>query len=169
MSDNVEQKADGTAAERLASAVKAYADSHRVKSKSVFLLDDVDSVIELHKRRYAAVSQDERPLLAVNKSIPGCVGGYGWSGLLLTDRKVYWRCLKDSFFSSLVALSVKGGMPLDAVRSIAIGKHDHCYGTNYVGHQLVVNGRVIGLLRMGGGILYDEDAINELTDIFKAI
>lgn len=169
MSDNVEQKADGTVAERLARAVKAYADSHRAKSKSVFLMDDVRDVVDLHKRRYAAVSPDERLLLAVNKSITGCVGGYGWSGLLVTDRKVYWRCLRDSFFSSLIARSVKGEMPLEAVKSMAIGKHDHCYGTNYVGHQLVVNGKVVGLLRMGGGILYDEDAINELSDIFKAL
>lgn len=108
-------------------------------------------------------------MLAVNKSIPGTVGGYGWSGLLITDKNVYYRCIKDTFWASLVASSNKGTIPLEQVVSIRIGAHDHCFGTAYIGHQLLINNNNVGLLRMGGSMEYDDKAIDELNQIFSNI
>ena len=51
---------------------------------------------------------------------------------------------------------------------MSIGKTDHCYGSSYEGHQLLINGKVVGLIRMGGGMGADEDMITELPQIFKA-
>ena len=87
---------------------------------------------------------------------------------MITDKTLYYKCTKDSFLSGLVALSSKGIIPLEQVHTISIGHHDTCFGTAYVGHQLVINNEVMGLLRMGGSIEYDEKAISQLTHIFKA-
>lgn len=76
--------------------------------------------------------------------------------------------MKDSFLSGLVALSDKGSLPLSEVSSLAIGHHDHAFGSAYLGHQLIVNDRVVGLLRMGGSIFFDETAIEELGAIFQS-
>ena len=169
MSEETQQTQGATVAQKLAQAIEGYASSHRVKSKYVFLLNDVNEVIGLHKKYYAAVAPDERLLLAVNKSIPGCINGFGWSGLLVTDKKVYWRCLSDSFFASIVPGTKKGEMPLETLRSLTIGESDHCFGTNYIGHQLFINGDKKGLLRMGGSMQWDDDALEDLTNIFKAL
>lgn len=154
-------------AESLINVSEAFLKSHQQKSKNVYLLDAITTdVLAIHAKNSGPIGHGERPLLAVNKKIPGTIGGYGWSGLLITDKKIYYKCLKDSFFSSLVALSNKGILPLEQVKSLAIGKHDACFGTAYTGHQLIINGNVAGLLRMGGGMEFDDAAINELQYIF---
>lgn len=156
--------------EKLLKAIETFAASRQAKSKNVYLLNDIDcKLLELHKKRYAEIGSDEKPLLAVNKSIPGTVGGYGWSGLLITDKNVYYRCIKDTFWASLVASSNKGTIPLEQVVSIRIGAHDHCFGTAYIGHQLLINNNNVGLLRMGGSMEYDDKAIDELNQIFSNI
>ena len=60
-------------------------------------------------------------------------------------------------------------IPLSEIESMAIGDHDICFGSAYTGHKLLVNGQVKGLLRMGGGMEYDETLIDELTQIFNAL
>lgn len=85
----------------------------------------------------------------------------------VTDKKIYYKCIKYSFWSGLVALSDKGEFSLDQVHSVSIGDCDHCFGTAYIGHQLLVNGQNLGILRMGGGMEWDEKAIEELNIIFS--
>lgn len=155
--------------EKLIKAIKDYERHALPISKNVFTGDNITAeLIEKHCSRYGINCQGEQPILIVNDSIVGSFGGYGWTGLMITDKTLYYKCTKDSFLSGLVALSSKGIIPLEQVHTIAIGHHDTCFGTAYVGHQLVINNEVIGLLRMGGGIEYDEKAISQLTHIFKA-
>ena len=123
-------------------------------------------IVEKHRKRYAQILNDEIPLLAVNDTIVGTIRGYAWSGLIITNKKLHYKCIKDSFFSGLMALSNKGCIPLDDIHSIELGKHDRCFGTAYVGHQLIINGKVMGLLRMGGNVLFDENAITDLSALF---
>ena len=66
-------------------------------------------------------------------------------------------------------LSNKGEIPLKQIHNIAIGRHDACIGTAYVGHQLLINGKNMGLLRMGGSVEFNEKAINELSIIFNKL
>ncbi|MCM1032089.1 MAG: hypothetical protein NC410_11685 [Oscillibacter sp.] len=154
--------------EKLIETIETYVKSHAIKSSNVYLLDDITpKLLALHQKRYAAqMGNNERPLLVVNKSILGTIGGYGWSGLLITDKKIYYKCIKDAFYAGLVALSVKGEIPLEQISSINIGEHDACFGVAYMGHQLVINGKVLGLLRMGGSVEFDDKAIEELNQIF---
>ena len=155
--------------EKLIKAIKDYERHALPISKNVFTGDNITAeLIEKHCNRYGITCQEEQPLLIVNDSIVCSFGGYGWTGLMITDKTLYYKCTKDSFLSGLVALSSKGIIPLEQVHTIAIGHHDTCFGTAYVGHQLVINNEVMGLLRMGGGIEYDEKAISQLTHIFKA-
>ena len=155
--------------EKLIKAIKDYERHALPISKNVFTGNNITAeLIEKHCNRYGITCQEEQPLLIVNDSIVGSFGGYGWTGLMITDKTLYYKCTKDSFFSGLVALSSKGIIPLEQVHTIAIGHHDTCFGTAYVGHQLVINNEVMGLLRMGGSIEYDEKAISQLTHIFKA-
>ena len=155
--------------EKIIKAIKNYECHALPVSKNVFTGDNITAeLIEKHCSRYGITCQEEQPLLIVNDSIVGSFGGYGWTGLMITDKTLYYKCTKDSFFSGLIALSSKGIIPLEQVHTIAIGHHDTCFGTAYVGHQLVINNEVMGLLRMGGSIEYDDKAITQLTHIFKA-
>ena len=154
--------------EKLIKAIKDYERHALPISKNVFTGNNITAeLIEKHCNRYGINCQGEQPILIVNDSIVGSFGGYGWTGLMITDKTLYYKCTKDSFFSGLIALSSKGIIPLEQVHTIAIGHHDTCFGTAYVGHQLVINNEVMGLLRMGGSIEYDEKAISQLTHIFK--
>ncbi len=155
--------------EKLIKAIKDYERYALPISKNVFTGNNITAeLIEKHCNRYGINCQGEQPILIVNDSIVGSFGGYGWTGLMITDKTLYYKCTKDTFFSGLIALSSKGIIPLEQVHTIAIGHHDTCFGTAYVGHQLVINNEVMGLLRMGGSIEYDEKAISQLTHIFKA-
>lgn len=155
--------------ENLIKAIKDYECHALPISKNIFTGNNITAeLIEKHCNRYGITCQEEQPLLIVNDSIVGSFGGYGWTGLMITDKTLYYKCTKDSLFSGLVALSSKGIIPLEQVHTIAIGHHDTCFGTAYVGHQLVINNEVMGLLRMGGSIEYDDKAITQLTHIFKA-
>ena len=155
--------------ENIIKAIKDYERHALPISKNIFTGNNITAeLIEKHCNRYGITCQEEQPLLIVNDSIVGSFGGYGWTGLMITDKTLYYKCTKDSFLSGLVALSSKGIIPLEQVHTIAIGHHDTCFGTAYVGHQLVINNEVMGLLRMGGSIEYDEKAISQLTHIFKA-
>ncbi|MEZ7747068.1 hypothetical protein [Prevotella jejuni] len=155
--------------ENIIKAIKDYEFHAFPISKNVFTGNNITAeLIEKHCNRYGITCQEEQPLLIVNDSIVGSFGGYGWTGLMITDKTLYYKCTKDSFLSGLVALSSKGIIPLEQVHTIAIGHHDTCFGTAYVGHQLVINNEIMGLLRMGGGIEFDDKAISQLTYIFKA-
>lgn len=157
-----------TTSEKLEKAIAMLKEQHRELSKNLYLEGNIpDKVLERHTKWYAPIGSDEKVLFVVNYKIPGTAGKYGWTGMLVTDKAVYYRCLKNSFFSSLVAIAQTGIIPLSEIESMAIGDHDICFGTAYTGHKLLVNGQVKGLLRMGGGMEYDEKLIDELTQIFN--
>ncbi len=157
----------GDVVERIKGAIASLA---APKSKNLYTLEGISSeVLARHNKLYAKMGSDEKPLLLVNYKIVGSMGGYGWSGIAITDKNIYFKCVKDSFLSGIYAAATSGVMPLASVKSIAIGDHDHCYGTAYVGHQLVINGEVKGLLRMGGAILLDDELIENLAHIFNSI
>ncbi|KXB36633.1 hypothetical protein HMPREF1869_00655 [Bacteroidales bacterium KA00251] len=155
-------------ATKLFANIDALKESGEALPKALHLSPIPSDVIKLHEKRLGInLQSDETPLLAVNKKIIGAVGGYGWSGLLNTNKNIYYRLLKNAFFSSLIAIAKKGCIPMEQVVSLQIGNHDACFGTAYVGHQFLVNGKVLGLLRMGGGIEFDEKLMDILRKLFE--
>ncbi len=152
-------------AEKLEHAIATLKEQHSKISKWIFWGGSIpEKILKNHTTKYAPVKSDEKILFMVNKKT-----GFGFSCLLVTDKFVYYKCLKDAFLSSLIPIVEKGIIPLSKIESMSIGEHDHCYGTAYIGHQLVINGQVKGLLRMGGGVFYDEDLIDNLTQLFNAL
>lgn len=92
--------------------------------------------------------------------------------ILITDRKIYYKALPDSFWTGITANFVKkieGSFELQNVNQLSIAEHDHCIGTAYVGHQLMINNTVVGLIRMGTGVEFDEKAITYLNRLFEQI
>lgn len=155
-------------ATKLFANIDALKKSGEALPKALFLSPIPSDVIELHQKRLGIQLQpDETPLLAVNKKIIGTVGGYGWTGILLTDKNLYYRLLKDSEFSSIIPINNKGSIPVEQLSSLQIGNHDTCRGKAYIGHQLLVNGNVLGLLRMGGGLLFDDKLMDILSGLFE--
>lgn len=155
-------------ATKLFANIDALKESGEALPKALFLSPIPSDVIELQEKRLGIKLQpDEKPLLAVNKKIIGIVGGYGWTGILLTDKNLYYRLLKDAFLSSVISIPQKGSISMEQVSSLQIGNHDACYGRAYIGHQLLANGKVLGLLRMGGAIEFDEKLIDILRGLFE--
>ncbi len=157
-----------TIIEKLQSAIETFRASHIPHSKSVLYAEQIDSNLRAGITRwYAPIPEDESILLLTNK-IKANFMGYFRTGICITNRAVYCRLQADTFFSTVTLNRSKMVIPLEEITSMSIGKTDHCYGTNYEGHQLLVNGKVVGLIRMGEGMGADDDMITELTQIFKA-
>ena len=56
---------------------------------------------------------------------------------------------------------------LESIDSFQIGEHDSCFGSTYVGHDLVVNEKPLGLVRLGFGLMYDEEALVYINELSK--
>ena len=136
-------------ATKLFANIDALKESGETLPKALFLSPLPQDVLERHEK------------------IIGTVGGYGWTGILLTDKRLYYRLLKDVFWSSVISIPQKGSISMEQVSSLQIGNHDACYGRAYIGHQLLANGKVLGLLRMGGAIEFDEKLIDILRGLFE--
>lgn len=92
--------------------------------------------------------------------------------ILITDKKIYYKALPDSFWTGITCnfcKKIEGYFELQNVNQLSIADHDHCIGTAYVGHQLKINNTVVGLIRMGTNVEYDENAISYLNDLFEQI
>ena len=153
---------------KLQSTIETLRASHLPHSKSVFYAEQIDANLRAAIARwYAPIPEGEKILLLTNKVQENFLG-YFRTGIVITEKAVYCRLQADTFFSTLTLNRSKKAIPLAEVKSMSIGRTDRCYGTSYEGHQLLVNGKVVGLIRMGAGMGADDDMIAELTQIFKA-
>ena len=64
-------------------------------------------------------------------------------------------------------MKVKGSVRFGDIKTMEIAEHDTCYGTAYVGHELRINDKTVGYVRMGTGISLDEKAIVFLNSLFN--
>ena len=88
---------------------------------------------------------------------------------VITNKCVYWERLRpDSAVAGITGIvgKINGSCSLEDLSQAMIGEHDHCVGSAYMGHQLLINGKMVGLLRMGAGIEYDEKTIEYLNALF---
>ena len=123
-------------------------------------------ILGIHEAGHLRLAPNESPLIVLNKKAWYQFGGFGWSGLVITNQAVHYCALKKSFFASLVPIKAKGVMPFDKIKSIEIAEHDACFGTAYVGHELRINDAILGYVRMGTGIEFDGEAILFLNAFF---
>lgn len=153
---------------RLMNYINNFKNSHIEPSKYVFLWDEIpQDVLSFHIKKYAKLENDEEALMVINKCNFGAFSTIPTS-MVITNRNIYCRLLNDSFFTTFFPKLHFYKFELSQIKSMSIGNHDHCFGSAYEGHQLIVNGSVIGLLRMGMKLEWDENMINELGFIWKA-
>ena len=92
--------------------------------------------------------------------------------ILITDKKIYYKTLPDTFWIGLTCNFAKkreGNLELKYLKQLSIADHDHAIGTAYVGHQLKINDTVVGLVRMGANVEFDDNAITYLNNLFEQI
>lgn len=92
--------------------------------------------------------------------------------ILITDKRIYFKALPDTFLIGLTcnfAKKIEGNFEIHGLNYLEIAKHDHAFGTAYVGHQLKINNEVVGLVRMGTELEYDEEAIKFLNGLFNTL
>ena len=153
-------------AENIRRELAVYGASHLKKCKQIYFGQTLtDEIVAAHKKYYAPIASDEEVLLIVDKIPLGWRGRF-FMGLCITDRFVYYKLMKDTFFAPFQS-KIKGIIPLENIREMTIGKSDHAYGAEYQGHQLVINNSVVGLLKMGNGLSEVEDMVEQLRHLFN--
>lgn len=138
------------------------------KSKNIWCLDEISpEQIEKHKKAYLNLSDGEKPLILLNK---GTLIGSVFTGLMITNTCIHFCTLKKSFFASLIPWLLKGAKgkaKISGLGSLEIAEHDTCFGTAYVGHELRIDDEILGYIRMGTGMTFDEEAISFLNGLFN--
>lgn len=138
------------------------------ESKNIWYGDEIPSeYIEKHKKVYLNMSSDEKPLVLLNK---GAMIGNVFTGLVITNSCIHFCTLKKSFFTGILPWFFKGEKGkenINGLKSLEIAEHDTCFGYAYVGHELRINGEILGYVRMGTGILLDDKAIKFLNTLFN--
>lgn len=155
--------------DQLESAIREF-DSKYVleKSSNISVLEDItEKQISFHVRKlHLVLDREEKPLIVLNNK-PG-VRLYAFTGFVITDKRIHFSLTKRFFFASIFPIGEKPRkLKLESVDSIQIGEHDSCFGTTYVGHDLVINKQALGLVRLGFKLIYDDKAlkyINELSN-----
>ena len=98
-------------------------------------------------------------------------GGKLKNGFAFTNFGFHFDTVRNSFFSSILMLpkDTHAFINYNDLKSLQIGYSDKCYGSNYYGHSLIVNGEDYGLVRMSNGIVYDEPAIVYCNRLFNRL
>lgn len=154
--------------QNLQETIKRVRSSHSSHSKSIFYTDTITPDIMAGIERWYTKGHTNETILLLTNKIKNNFWGYLNTGICITDKAIYCRLQPDTYLSSLTLKRNILVFPLYEIKSIALGKRDHCYGNSYEGHQLIINNKVVGLIRMGKNIFYDEDMITDLIRIFKA-
>jgi len=92
-------------------------------------------------------------------------------GIAFTNFGLHFTTRQDGFFSPFLLMpkGYCGFINYEDLKSFQIAYSDKCYGTNYFGHNLVVNKEEMGLVRMGLGITWDEPVIKFINNLSLAM
>ena len=147
--------------------VKNYINQKILKTDCILVGDKLTT--DIITKSGMKFDNDEKPLLLLYKKSLF----YDFkTRILITDKNIYYKALPDAFLIGLTcnfAKKIEGKFNLQNLKCLEIGEHDHAIGSAYVGHQLKVNNDVVGLIRMGTDIEYDEEAINYLNGLFSCM
>jgi len=149
--------------------IMEYFDNYSGKtSKNIRFGNEIpNQLLEKHKKRYLDLSSDEQVLVLLEGQ--NRFGG-AFTGLAITNKRIHYFTLKKSIFTSMLQWWLKGpkGSKIIAdLESIEIAQLDSCLGTSYVGHELRINDEILGYVRMGRGIMYDQNAKEFLNGLFN--
>ena len=126
-----------------------------------------NQIIEKHKKKYLDISSDEEVLVLLEGQYR--FGG-AFTGLAITNKRIHYHTLKKSIFTSMLQWWLKGpkGSTVIAdLESIEIAELETCLGASYIGHELRINDEILGYVRMGRGVMYDQNAKEFLNGLFN--
>ncbi len=117
------------------------------------------------------LAENEEIYLIVHGRLYMGLPGWKSGGFSLTNFGLHFDTHKDGFFSPIILMpqGPKGFISYEDLKSIEIGEHDRCAGTEYYGHNLVVNGEKLGLVRISRHITFDEKVINYCNQLFSKL
>ena len=149
--------------------IMEYFDNYSGKtSKNIRFGNEIpNQLLEKHKKRYLDLSSDEQVLVLLEGQYR--FGG-AFTGLAITNKRIHYFTLKKSIFTEILQWWLKGpkGSKIIAdLESIEIAQLDSCLGTSYVGHELRINDEILGYVRMGRGVMYDQNAKEFLNGLFN--
>lgn len=171
--ENLKQnQAELSASELLQESIKSYLASHAKCYKSVKLAGDTltGEVVAKHAY-YAQPNSNEKPLMAVG--IANFVTKYFnlHGTLLVTDRFLYYKLVNaaGSLFPMVKWFTKRstGIIPLSSIKEFRIGTDIMTLDGNYFGHEVIVNGSVLGLVTFGG--LNRDGAAEEVNQILSRV
>ena len=123
-------------------------------------------VLEQHKAVYFYPEGNEKALIVLNRKFWHQFLGWGFSGITITDKAVHFCAIKNTIFASIIQIRKKGVIDWSRIKSIEFAEADAALGTAYVGHELKINGAIVGFVRMGGGLTMDDNALSYLNSLF---
>lgn len=144
----------------------------QVISKHLLFTDAITGEKLSEHAKYVALEPDEKPLVLVDVKKAFCGR---MTGLLVTDRNVYYRCLRiKTFFRALTMFyssKITGKVALCDVNQISLGDWIMGSGTDtsYLGHRLSINGAEVGTLLLGKYYSFDDKLVENLKQLFKAL
>ena len=86
--------------------------------------------------------------------------------MLITDKAVYHSTIKIGLFAGFRWKKQINKVNIETIKSMKIGHMGYTFGSNYIGHEFIMNDMKIGLLRMGPKIFWDRKAIKYLNSLF---
>ena len=130
-----------------------------------------DEKLQQHAK-YVSLEPGEKPLFMADVKM---VMWGRVTGLLVTDRNVYYRCMaiKRFFRSFAMLLSARnqGKVALTDLHEISLGNWVMGSGTDtsYLGHRLSINDNVVGTLVLGRYMSFDKKLVENLETLFKVL
>lgn len=144
----------------------------QVISPLLLQADQITSEKLQQHAKYVSLEQGEKPLFMVDVKMV-MLGRV--TGLLVTDRNVYYRCMaiKKLFRSMAMLFSARnqGKVALADLNEISLGNWVMGSGTDtsYLGHRLSINDEVVGTLVLGRYMTFDDKLVENLETLFKAM
>jgi len=147
----------------LEAAIEVFdAQYEKEKSSNIYILDNItEECLASHKEKHKALNSEEKPLFVLNGK------KHSRTGFVITDKNIYFATVKRAFVSGFYPFKENpSSIPLEYVTSFQIGERDACFGNVYIGHSLMINGQVLGLVRLGyGNLLCDDKALEYINEL----
>ncbi len=152
---------------RITNAILAYEQEYKgKKSKNIAFNTEIsEQILSKLKKSTFVLQKNEKVLLVLNTKT-GLHNFMYFTPFVITNQRIFVSPIKRHFFASIIPLrATKQSVEFKNRQAFQIGEHDSCFGNAYVGHDLIINGKAVGLVRMGKGLLLDEKAIKYINGL----
>ncbi len=153
--------------EQMTNAILAYEQEYKgEKSKNIAFSSEISAkILSKLKKSTFVLRKDEKVLLVLNTKT-GLHNFMYFTPVVITNQRIFVSPIKRHFFASLIPVRAeKKSVVFENLQSFQVGEHDSCFGDAYVGHDFIINGKAVGLVRMGKGLLLDEKAIEYINGL----